>query len=137
MVDVDEGGSAGARLNEAERAEETMLAQGPLSAVSTVNGTRTLQVPPEKLFLLLDRFGLGLVVRNGYDRVFLATLSEGIVHLRLKIITDSLLIGDVGRGNRREYRVFALDLAGPVKEDAIVLVGPEDFRTQGPCPVRL
>ena len=39
MVDVDEGGSAGARLNEAERAEETMLAQGPLSAASTAKLT--------------------------------------------------------------------------------------------------
>ena len=63
-------------------------------------------------------------------------MSKGIVHLHLKMIME-LLIGDVGRGNRHEYCVLALNLTDPVKEDVIALVGTEDFCTQGPCPVRL
>ena len=79
--------------------------------------------------------GPGPVVRDGYNRILLATLSESVVHLRLEMITE-LLIGNVCGGNRHEYRVLALNLADPVKEDAIVLAGTEDFCTQGPCPVR-
>ena len=62
-------------------------------------------------------------------------LSEGIIHLHLKMIME-LLTRDVGRGNRHEYCVLALNLADPVKEDVIILAGMEDFHMQGLCPVR-